>query len=292
MITESYPNETLRVLMERASCRAFQDRKIEPEVLEKVLAAGMQAPTGGNLQPYSIIKVEDEAKRARISELCGGQPFIAKAPIDLIFCIDMHRLERWADLEAAPFTARFAFRHFWIALQDTMCCAQNLCTAADGMGLGSVYVGSVLECFRELIDMLRLPRGVFPVVLLSLGYPVKYPNHTPRLPAPAVVHDEFYHDPSDEELLAAFHDKYGEYRLEATTERVEELARVCGVVGGQELAERCLERVRQQGFISNVQRRFGLHYQADTMPEGNPDFLRVIFDQGFSWMNEYKPQTK
>ncbi|MHC5079243.1 MAG: nitroreductase family protein [Planctomycetota bacterium] len=162
-------NETIRLLRERSSCRNFLDKPIEPAVLRTVLEAGIQAPTGGNLQPYSIIKIEDGQTKERLADLCGNQRYVARAPTNLLFCIDMRRLERWAVLEAAPFTSRYSFRVFWIAMQDTVICAQNVCTAADALGLGSVYIGTILEAVPETRRILRLPRGVFPVVLLCLG---------------------------------------------------------------------------------------------------------------------------
>jgi len=148
----------------------FRDQTIPPDILETVLAAGLHAATGGNLQPYSIIQVEAEGSRQELAKL-GDQAFIADAPVSLLFCIDYHRLARWADLLDAPFSATRSFRHFWIAFQDTIICAENICTAADALGLGSVYIGTVLEYFVRLREMFRLPDGVFPVVLLCLGYP-------------------------------------------------------------------------------------------------------------------------
>jgi FMN reductase [NAD(P)H] len=98
-----------------------------------------------------------------------------------------------------------------------------------------------------------------------------------------MVHRERYQDPSDEELLAAFAEKYAGLRVEATAERLETLARVCQTVEGEELAARCLARVRECGYINPVQRYFGLHYRADRLPLGNDEFLRVIEQAGFGW---------
>ena len=62
-----YPNETMRLLLERGSCRYFENRKIPPDVLDLILKAGVHAPTGGNLQPYSIIKIEDEQTKRKLT---------------------------------------------------------------------------------------------------------------------------------------------------------------------------------------------------------------------------------
>ena len=141
---EPYPNDTIKLLLERASCRHFSDEPVAPDTLRWILEAGVHAASGGNLQPFSIIQIQDPDKRQALAQRCG-QGFIGEAPVNLVFCIDLHRLERWARLDVAPFTANHSFRHFWISFQDTIICAQNICTAADAMGLGSVYIGTVLE---------------------------------------------------------------------------------------------------------------------------------------------------
>ncbi len=186
-LDNKYPNETIRLLLERSSCRSFYDKKIPEDVLDQILDAGNHAATGGNLQPFSVIKIENEATKRRLTELCGDQEFIFTAPVDLLFCLDWYRLRRWAEIETAPFTATSSFRHFWISFQDTLIAAQNICTAADALGLGSVYVGTVLECFRELRKMFDLPNGVFPVVLLSLGYPKARPLPKKKLGIGTIV---------------------------------------------------------------------------------------------------------
>jgi len=278
-----YPNETVRLLIERASCRSFEERPIPDDVLELILEAGIHAATGGNLQPYSIVKVTDGATKQLLDELCGSQVFIAKAPVDLLFCIDWRRSERWARLGKAPYAANRAFRHFWISFQDTIIAAQNICTAADALGLGSVYVGTVLECMRELRPILKLPEGVFPVVLLSLGYPKVYPSPKKKLGVAAVVHDGQYRDQTDEELLAAFEEKYPGWQKEITQDRLDTFERVCRACLNESQVTACLQDVRTKGYFNAVQNYFGLHYQADLMVERNEDFLKIVEEAGFGW---------
>jgi len=283
-----YPNETMRLLFERASCRNFEQRSIPPEVLRLVLEAGLHAPTGGNLQPYSIVQIEEEGTRQWLADKCE-QDFVGKAPVLLIFCIDLHRLERWAGLEAAPFTARHSFRHFWISFQDTVICAQNICTAADAMGLASVYIGTISEFFPELRERLALPSGVFPVVLLCLGCPRSTPHPRRKLGVEVIVHSERYRELADQVLLDAFDEKYSHARIEATPERLEEIARVARTVHGEEFARKCLARIREKGHINIAQRYFGLHYHADDMPAGNDTYLETLKDSGFDWFEPYEP---
>ena len=82
-------NETVRLLTGRASCRSFEDRAVPSEVLRTILECGIHAPTGGNLQPYSIIATEDKQVSEKLAELCFGQKWVAEAPVNLIFCIDL-----------------------------------------------------------------------------------------------------------------------------------------------------------------------------------------------------------
>ncbi len=284
----TYPNETIQLLYERASCRSFADMPLSPEVLGTILEAGLHAPSGGNLQPFSIIQIEDQHKRQVLAEWCG-QSFIARAPVLLLFCLDLHRLRRWAELQVAPFSADRSFRHFWIAFQDTIICAQNVCTAADAMGLGSVYIGTVLEFLAEVREMLSLPDGVFPIVLLCLGYPQHEAEPRRKLGTSAVVHKETYHELDDEALLQAYEAKYPNYRVEATEGRVEAIAGVCRRVHGEAFAERCLAQIREVGYINAVQRYFGLDYTADWMAQGNETFLQVIKDSGLGCFEAFIP---
>ena len=91
-MNNEYPNETIRLLVDRASCRSFDRRPVEPEILKHVLEAGTHAPNGGNLQPYSVVKIENDDTKRRLVDLCDGQKYVAQAPVALMFCIDWHRI--------------------------------------------------------------------------------------------------------------------------------------------------------------------------------------------------------
>jgi len=284
-----HQNETIRLLVERASCRKFTDEKVPADVMHTILRAGIHAATGGNLQPYSIIKIEDGAVRKRLAELNLNQPCVEAAPVSLLFCIDWRRLARWADLENAPFSATSSFRHFWISFQDTVIAAQNISTAADALGLGSVYIGTVLECFREIRDMFDLPRGVFPVVLLCMGYPEKRPEPRNKLPVEIVVHDGKYREIPDGELLEAFGAKYKGTTFDITDRLLEKIARACRAVGGEAFERECIEGIRAEGWIKMAQRYFGAHYNADEMPKENDEYIEIMEESGFECFNKFVP---
>lgn len=288
-VNGDYPNETMQLLIERSSCRSYTDQKIPPETMKLLLEAGTHSPTGGNLQPFSIIKIENPETNQKMEKLCGDQPWIGNAAANLLFCIDWRRLQRWAELETAPFTAMHSFRHFWISFQDTIIAAQNICTAADALGLGSVYIGTVIDRVREVGELCQLPKGVFPVVLLCLGYPTRRPAPKKKLEVSAVVHDEVYRELSDEELLEAFHNKYPTASVDMTEERIATFEKVAREAHGAEFAEKGLKAARDRGKFSMSQKYFGLHYIANEMPRGNEDFLEQVREMGFGWFWKYEP---
>ena len=285
---DKYPNETMKLLFERSSCRDFLDKKIPAAIMQIVLEAGVHAATAGNLQPYSIIKIENAETKQKLAKMCE-QNFIGKAPVLLLFCLDLHRNERWAGLEVAPYTATSSFRHFWVSFQDTVICAQNICTAADSIGLGSVYIGTVIDMPSKIQTMFKLPRGVFPVVLVCLGYPKKRLPPRSKLGVGTVVHHERYHELKDEELLDVFNKKYEGQRLPIAENRLETILKVCRTVRGQEFAEKCASKIRANDHINRAQHYFGLHYRADVMPTGNDEYLKIMEEFGFGWFKKYIP---
>ena len=289
---EQYPNETLALLFERASCRSFTEEPIPSDVLQMILEAGTHSATGGNLQPYSIIKVQQEPRRRRLAELCGGQDFVAKAAVNLVFCIDWHRSRQWAEFEIAPFTATSSFRMFWTSFSDVIVCAQTVATAAESVGLGCVYVGTVLPHVADIRDLLELPDEVFPAVLLCLGYPGTRSEPARKLGTDMVVHEETYRERADHDLADAFDVKYRDRQRKITEERLEKIHRVCRATHGEQFAQMCLDRIRDNGFINAVQTYFGLHYCADELSKGNEAFLQRMEESGFHWFKDYRPASE
>ena len=283
-----HPNETVRLLHNRATIRTFTDRKIEPDVLDAIFEAGTHAPTGG-MQPYSVIKIEDEETKQRIFEFDGvGQKQILSAAVDLVFCVDMRRNKRWAEIEVAPFTATSSFEEWWIAFQDTCIFMHTVCVAAEAMGLGTVYIGTAYWYFDKLRELLEIPEGVFPVVLLCMGYPKgDKPNPRKKLPSRVVVHNERYSDLPDWELIEALDAKHGD-QLKISDERLEGVRKVATAVHGAEFAERVLSKIRENGYISMVQYLYSLAYVADDGVRNNERYLRLLRDAGFNWFEPYE----
>ena len=137
-------NEVLQQLYARKSVRAFEESEITPQEKQAILRAAFEAPTAGNQQLYTILDITDSALKQTLSETCDHQPFIAKAPMVLIFCADC---QKWLDAYEACGCAprRPGPGDLLLAMADACIAAQNAVTAAQSLGIGSCYIGDILE---------------------------------------------------------------------------------------------------------------------------------------------------
>ncbi len=163
-------NEIIRELHRRKSVRVFTEQEITPEQKKEILCAAMAAPTAGNQQLYTILDITDEALKRKLSETCDNQPFIAKAKMVLVFCAD---LQKWYDafLEGGCEPRKPGVGDLMLAVSDTNIAAQNAVTAAQSMGIGSCYIGDIMENCEIHRELLNLPEYVFPAAMLVFGFP-------------------------------------------------------------------------------------------------------------------------
>lgn len=163
-------NETMRAIRARKSVRVFEDRPVAEEVRRELLEAAFQAPTAGNQMLYTILDITDPELKAELAELCDHQPFIAQAPLVLVFLADCRR---WLDTyRAAGLPARMPGQgDVLLAMADAVIAAQNMVVAAESFGLGSCYIGDILEHCEQVRARLALPAEVMPAAMLVIGYP-------------------------------------------------------------------------------------------------------------------------
>ena len=79
-------NQIIESLYARKSVRAFTEQEIPEEIVQVILEASTQAPTAGNQQLYTILRITDPVKKHRLSISCDNQPFIEKAKLVLVYC--------------------------------------------------------------------------------------------------------------------------------------------------------------------------------------------------------------
>lgn len=197
-------NKVMETLMNRKSVRAFTDEEISPEIKNAILNAAMRAPTAGNMQLYSIIDVTDQEIKEKLAINCDNQPFIAQAKMVLVFCADYHRWVskfKQAGCEDVPAPE---LSDLILATNDTVIAAHAACVAAESFGIGSCYIGDIIENFEKNKEMLDIPEHVAPVSMLVFGYPTeqqKNRTQIKRLPKEFVVFENKYHELSEDELM-------------------------------------------------------------------------------------------
>lgn len=202
-------NETIRVLMQRKSVRVFEDRPIGAEEKQTILAAAMRAPTAGNSMLYSILDVTDQAKKDKLAQTCDHQPFIVKAPMVLVFLADYRRWVRKFQQAGCEEIPNPRLSDLILATNDTVIAAHAACVAAESLGIGSCYIGDIIEQWEEHQKLFDLPPFVAPVSMLVFGYPTQQQKDRPqtsRFPQKTIVMENGYHDLTEEELREFYSD--------------------------------------------------------------------------------------
>lgn len=199
-------NEVIESLFRRKSVRAYEDREIPEEMKQLILEAAMQAPSAGCQQLYTILDITDQKLKEALAETCDHQPFIAKAPMVLVFCADC---KKWYDayIEAGCEPRKPGVGDLMLAVTDTVIAAQNAVTAAESLGIGSCYIGDIMENCEEQRKLLQLPDYVFPAAMLVFGWPTKQQKERQkpeRCDQKHIVHENTYRSMDGAELRAMF----------------------------------------------------------------------------------------
>ena len=204
-------NEILKSLHDRKSVRVFTEEPISDADKTQILEAALAAPSAGCQLLYTILDITDQAKKDRLADLCDHQPFIAKAPMVLIFCADC---QKWLSFyQEAGLTPRTpGSGDLLLAVEDAVIAAQNAVTAAQSLNIGSCYIGDIMENVEEIRSLLALPSYVYPAAMLVFGHPTasqlerKKPE---RFALSDIVCENAYQEKSGEEIRKMFNGHTG-----------------------------------------------------------------------------------
>ena len=205
-------NEVIRQLVRRKSIRVYREQPIAKEAKDAILRAAVEAPTAGNQQLYTILDITDQSIKERLVETCDHQPMIAQAKMVLIFCADC---KKWYDAYIAVGcqTRKPGVGDLMLAVTDAMIAAQNAVTAAESLGIGSCYIGDIMENCEAQRELLNLPEYVMPVGMVIFGYPTDQQIRRPkpeRVDMNYIVHENSYTPLSDKDLEEMWTPRAGE----------------------------------------------------------------------------------
>ena len=249
-------NSTLDVIHAHGSVRRYKSDPVPATLVETIVAAGQRASTSSNMQTYSVVAVTAKETRIQLMELCGNQQHILQAPVFLAWCADRYRLDQLNRMRGYVHNAEY-LENFLVAAVDAAIAAQNAALAAESLGLGICYIGAIRYKAMSVIKLLGLPKHVFPITGMTLGYPENPPMIRPRLSQESILHWEKYELDQEAALLA-----YDRTMIET------------GIYKGRQVDIPGKEgEIEEYGWLEHTARR--------TSQPLRPDLLAVIRSQGF-----------
>ncbi|WP_259286803.1 nitroreductase family protein [Corynebacterium sp. HS2168-gen11] len=200
-------SEFLNLLRNRSSVRAFNSKEIPQATIDEILSLMTTTATSNYRQQVSVIRVTDPAKKAQIAEI-GKQEFQAVAPEMFIFVADNFRNLSLLEKLGKDVAGRSSdVDSFFQAFTDAVLMAQQTSNIVESMGMGSVFLGSILNDAQALIEILELPEHTMPVVGLLFGFYDDKPETKPKMGPEVRVFENTYS--CDAEVVAkldAFND--------------------------------------------------------------------------------------
>lgn len=209
LVEQTY-EKTLELLQKHTSVRKYKKDSIPMEKLKSMLYAAQHAASSNFVQSYSVVQVTDEEKKRQIGELSNNQPQINSAPILLLFCADMKRLE-YACEKNNVIIQQQTTENFIVSVIDTALFAQNFVICAESLGYGICYIGGVRNKPEEISSIVDLPDKTFPLFGMTVGVPDEQQLVKPRLPVEAILHENTYDTNKYKKIIDEYDQTIAEY---------------------------------------------------------------------------------
>lgn len=197
-------NEVIKLLKSHTSIRKFNEIKITDEQIENIIESAMQGATAGNMMAYSIIKIRARDTLSKLAKSCDNQSFIEGADLALLFAADNYKWHKY--YEQRKISERFpdysgpSVSDFMLGVEDGMIAAQNAVIAAESLGIGTCYIGDIMENYEYHKELFNLPKYTMPIALVVMGNYDYKPQIRERFDKSYVVFDEIY-PPISEEFI-------------------------------------------------------------------------------------------
>ena len=204
-------NETIASQLAHRTIRAYKDQPLTDAEVETLMDVARHTATSSFLQSCTVLHITDPQVREAIGA-ASGQPYVGGTKGDLfIFVADLYRNSRIRAEQGVSSEALGSINLFLTALEDALLAAQNVVVAAESMGLGTVYLGSILADPRATVKALELPELTFPGVGLLVGHADQEPGQKPRMPRSVTTAKNTYPRVDVDALTSAYE------RLERTS---------------------------------------------------------------------------
>ncbi len=185
-------NETIASQLAHRTIRAYKERPLTEAEIETLMEVARHTATASYLQGYTVLHITDPQVREKIYA-ASGQPYVGGTKGDMfIFVVDLYRNSRIRAEQGVSSEALSSMNLFLTGAEDALLAAQNVVVAAESMGLGTVYLGSILADPRLVVDALELPELTFPILGLLVGHSDQEPGQKPRLPLSILTAENTY----------------------------------------------------------------------------------------------------
>jgi len=255
-------SKLLDLILERTSIRNFdKDKNVQESALNKILIAGIRAPSAGNIQPRTIIVVKDETVRERLYELCENQAFMKDAPVWIVICCDLHRHLKAAKLTGVGYNFT-GILPYTFGVLDAALSLENMVIAAEALGLGSVIIGSIIEHPEKVKELLGLPEHCLALSILCIGYPHKKPGIREKWDCDVIVCRDRYKDIEAEDVS-----EYWKKFISRDLKR-----------SGKEPSEEEIEKILTERSYGKAYSR---HYTEEFIKTTSQKLMKFLRKQGF-----------
>lgn len=245
----------IKTVKDRRTIREYTSKDIPSDLLNELLETSFRASTMGGMQLYSVVVTRDKEMKEKLAPLHFNQPMVKGAPVLLTFCADYNRFTQWCEQRHAD-AGYNNLISFINATTDALLVAQTFCTLAEEAGLGICYLGTTIYNPQEIIDLLHLPKLVFPVATVTVGYPQSIPVQPDRLPIQSIIHEEVYKAYTEAAIDCCYAEKESleENKQFIKENKKENLAQVFTDIrytkkDNEAMSDNILKVLRKQGFL-------------------------------------------
>ena len=166
--------DILEIIKSRRSIRAFQEKDIPQEIIEKMMEALIWAPSAGNLQSRKFYFVFNKKIKNELAQASFGQTFIAQAPLVIVGCLDINIEKKYGERGKNLY-----------AICDVSASIENLMLYLQYEKLASCWVGAFQE--EKVKKILNLSDNLRPIVICPVGYPAENPPAPSRFSKNRVI---------------------------------------------------------------------------------------------------------
>ncbi len=185
-------NQTIAIMKNHRSIRKFKPTMIPNDIIDELVAVAQRAPTSLNGQQSGIIVIKDKESKKKIEEVAVDMPWIIECPVFFLFIMDFLKTKIACEKNNRKQTVTDSIESIMVGSVDVGLSMQNVITAAESLGLGTVCIGSIRNNPRTIIKLFGLPKYTYPIAGLCIGYPEDYSKLKPRLDRSTYCHFEKY----------------------------------------------------------------------------------------------------